>query len=711
MESEKAVGSPQSAIFAYGPRPSEQFQKKQPGTSIMREQQLLSLSSPAAFTRYGLALLVVVFISFLFPKQAPFPYTFTLGEPWNYEDLLAERDFDFQLAPVAAREEPKAADALATYVRDAAIVEQKKAAYEQAFAQELQDIGMLAAYPDVSRRRASYLAFGRGFIERVYAKGIIGVKESSAATEVRLLSDDGEEVVRLSDFYSPSEIALVVGDSLFNSGLQEAEFLIPLLDGLFSPNIFYQEVATPDSSAMPNFAPAVIPIYAGEKIIGRGEVVDEKRFQKLSTYKRFFGKSSPGIFFGYFLLTSILIGILLFYLFFNFKQVFQSIRQLIFMFFWLVVYSYLVYLLEATPSLSVYLIPFCIVPIVVKVFFNDQLALFVHIVVVLIASMLCSEGYEFTFLQIMAGIVVLLSNIEVRNWSRFFLSIFAILLAYGLGHLGLQLIQQGTLGGMDFSRLNLIALSVFLTMLAYPMIPLLERIFGFTSAITLVELSDMNRPLLKELSIKAPGTLQHSLQVGNLAEAAAGAIGADPLLVKVAALYHDIGKMKNPTFFIENQSSINPHDSKGDLESAQIIIDHVKEGEAMAQKAGLPQILIDFIKSHHGTTRTEYFYRNYRKKYPNQVLEEGSFRYPGPRPVSKEETILMLADSLEAACKSLQNPTGKSLNDRVESVVAGKIADGQLVNSALSFQELETCVREFKMLLRSIHHVRIEYPK
>ncbi|MCB0645001.1 MAG: HDIG domain-containing protein, partial [Phaeodactylibacter sp.] len=245
----------------------------------------------------------------------------------------------------------------------------------------------------------------------------------------------------------------------------------------------------------------------------------------------------------------------------------------------------------------------------------------------------------------------------------------------------------------------------------YPLIPLLERIFGFTSSISLVELSDMNRPLLRELALKAPGTLQHSLQVANLSEAAADRIGADPLLVKVAALYHDIGKTLNPEYFIENQSGNNPHGEISHLESAKMIIGHVTEGAKLAQKYRLPKVLIDFINSHHGTTRVEYFYRNYVKENPDKEFDETLFRYPGPKPQTKEETILMMADSLEAASKSLKNPTGQDIDNLVDRIVNGKVEHGQLDESAMTFEELQQCKEIFRSRLRSINHVRVEYPK
>jgi putative nucleotidyltransferase with HDIG domain len=310
----------------------------------------------------------------------------------------------------------------------------------------------------------------------------------------------------------------------------------------------------------------------------------------------------------------------------------------------------------------------------------------------------------------LAGIVAILTPFEVRNWSRFFQSMLLIFLAYAFGFLGLSLIDNGSYIGIEWSVYRWLFINVFLTLLAYPLVPLLERLFGFLSPFTLVELSDMNRPLLRELSIKAPGTLQHSLQVANLAEAAATKIKANTLLVKVAALYHDIGKITQSNYFIENKGSKNPHDNISPTESAKVIVDHVKNGVAMAKKNGLPQVLIDFIKTHHGTTRVEYFYRQHCNNTNNDIADDKDFKYPGPRPRSKEEAILMIADSLEAASKSLKEPTMEDIDQLVEKIIAGKIAHRQLENTGLSFRELQLCKSEWKKLLKSIYHVRIEYP-
>ena len=509
-----------------------------------------------------------------------------------------------------------------------------------------------------------------------------------------------------------------MGDSLPYAPLQEPEFIFPLIENAFQANLFYSEALT---ERVKNEQINSIPttqgrVKKGDLIIPKDGIVTQKIYQTLISYKDQYeievsqNKAHITVFAGYFLLTSLIIGVLLLYLKLEAWEVMEKFNKLLFILMWIMLYSYLVYLVESFEDLNAWLIPFCIVPIVIKSFYNDRIALFIHITIVLIASFLSSLGYEFTFLQILAGIVAVLTSKETK-WSSFFLSILYISLTFGLGYLGLALIKEGNIYTIDWSNYAYLFTSFILTLLAFPLIPLLERIFGFTSSIRLVELSDMNRPLLKKLSIEAPGTLQHSLQVANLAEAAASEIGANQLLVKVAALYHDIGKTIEPLNFIENQNSQNPHDKLTELKSAKIIISHVTEGVLLAKKYRLPSVLIDFIKTHHGTTKVEYFYRNFLKNHPDETISIKDFTYPGPKPKTKEQTILMLADSIEASCKSLKDPTMEELEDFVDKVIDYKIKNEQLSESALSFEELEKCRAVFKQLLKSILHIRVEYPE
>jgi putative nucleotidyltransferase with HDIG domain len=677
-----------------------------------------------SFFKYVFVVLVVIFISYLFPNNAKFKYEFENGQSWRYEDLNAPFEFAILKPEDQISQEIEALKSRFSpyYEMDLNTARDEKKSFRESFNQQVEAAQSEGLYNNVQNQPDRYLNYGYGIIDFIYDNGVIQLDEQHSEKEklfvINLRKGNTTQQRTLQSFLNNEKIETIITDSLFNSGLKEAEFLIPLLKDNFKPNVFYSDELTQKflDDQLASVSGAKGMVRKDELIVQKDGVITDDIYQKLLSYKAKYEyeissqKSHLGVLIGYILLTSLIVGVFILYLRFHAKQVFESFNQLVFMMMWLVVYSYLVFAVEINSNLSVYMIPFCIVPIVIKIFYNDRLALFTHIVVVLIASFLSSLGYEFTFLQILAGIVAVLANIQVRDWSRFFFSMLYIFLAYGIGYLGLSLIKEGSIQTVDWSIYTWIFLNVFLTLLAYPLIPLLERLFGFTSSITLVELSDMNRPLLKDLSLKAPGTLQHSLQVANLAEAAAGRIGADQLLVKVAALYHDIGKTLNPTYFIENQSGESPHSQLTNLESAKIILDHVVEGEKLAKKYRLPQVLIDFIMTHHGTTRVEYFYRNHIKENPGKEFDESLFRYPGPRPNTKEQTVLMIADSLEASSKSLKNPTEQDINDLVDKIIAQKITSGQLENSEMTFEELEICKEEFRKILNSIYHIRIEYP-
>ena len=455
----------------------------------------------------------------------------------------------------------------------------------------------------------------------------------------------------------------------------------------------------------------------GSTIISRGQevtpglkIIIDDYLKKTTPKSRIFSIGNLISFFGYFILTALIIIALIVFAGKYYPKLCSSISGISFLVIWPVLFGVLTFAVGRSASLSPYLIPFCIVPIVVFNFWGPRLAFMVHVVVVLTASFLSGLGYDFTFLQILAGMVTVLIIGETRYWNRFFKWILIIMGTYMLGYLGLAIINSGSLTSSEYPVFGWLAINSFLLLLAYPFVPIVEKVFGFVSSITLAELSDMNNPLLKELSLKAPGTLQHSLQVSNLSEAAAEEIGANSLLLKAAALYHDIGKVKQPAYYIENSQGSNPHDDLSNFESGKVIIDHVVEGMAMAKKARLPKIIQDFITTHHGTTRVEYFYNKQLETEPTREFDETLFRYPGPKPRTKEQTILMLADSIEAASKSLKNPTGQDIDVLVDKIVAYKIKEDQLSDSELSFAELESCTNKFKSMLRSIYHVRVEYP-
>jgi putative nucleotidyltransferase with HDIG domain len=683
-----------------------------------------ALEGVPKFFRYLLILGIVGFISLLFPNSVRFEYEFERGQSWRYETLTAP--FDFAINKPEAQLETELKRAMEDYHPYYQRLQQTDQTairdFQLNFDEQLSSLSDNEQFSDLRRRPNRYKQFGTSFLEKYYETGIIQLLDThqNAGDKplINLFNEADLSTVPAERFYQLEEVQSALNDTLSKSSLQDTDFLLPLLQQNIRPNIVYQDSISKAIKAeiAQGISPTQGMVRKGELIVTRGDNINDEIFQKLISLEKQYennmmaNRSRFLVFIGYFLLTSLIIGVFVLYLINFAPDIFNSTVKLIFIFMWLALYSYLVTAVENTELLNAYLIPFCIVPIVIKTFYQERLALFTHIIVVLIASFLSSQGYEFTFLQILAGIVVLLTDVDTRDWTRFFRSIFFLFLTYSVGYFSLSLIQEGRLSDIDFSNYSWLLINVVLTLLAYPLIPLLERFFGFTSSISLMELSDMNRPLLRKLALEAPGTLQHSLQVANLSEAAAQEIGADALLVKVAALYHDIGKTKNPEYFIENQAGQNPHNNISHLDSAKIIIDHIPAGVDIAKKARLPKILINFIKTHHGTTRTEYFYRNYLKEHPEEAIDEQLFCYPGPKPTSKEETILMLADSIEAACKSLKEPTEENLNELINKIINGKLEHGQLEESTMTFQEMIAAKRVFQKVMKSVHHVRIEYP-
>ncbi|MEM1360000.1 MAG: HDIG domain-containing metalloprotein, partial [Bacteroidota bacterium] len=606
-------------------------------------------------------------------------------------------------------DESVARDARATFLR------QFQVALDTARAR--QDNSDLLREPERHRR------YGLRVLDKIYSHGIIDARPEEEmdgmATVITTLRGSEQRERTLGQLYTPGDARQWLADSLFYTDLKSPEFLLDLLENKFDHNLFYSDSLTAKlrQQAIGAVSPYNDLLQENDLIVRQGEPITDDIYQQLISYREIYNANLStqatfwSIFGGYTVQVALVILLLFYYLRTFFPMVYGRAKNLFFILLWPVLYALLVRTVELSPGLNAYLVPFCIVPIVIRIFYSERLAFFVHVCVVLIASFLTPLGYHFTFLSIMAGVVVIIMDIDLRDMGRFFRSLLLLVAFYCVGYIGLELLRGGTWRTVDYATLGWIAGNAFLVLLAYPLIPLLERLFGFISPITLVELSDMNRPLLEKLARQAPGTWQHSLNVANMSEQAARAIGADALLVKTASLYHDIGKIQNPGFFIENQNGPNPHEKIGPKESAAIIVGHVTNGVKLAQQAGLPNVVIDFIRTHHGTTRAEFFYRTYLKDHPEREAEENLFRYPGPRPVTKEQAILMIADSVEAACKSLKSPTEQELYDFIDSIIHGKLTSGQLEDSRLDFRELEQCRVVFKSILKSVHHVRIAYPE
>ena len=359
---------------------------------------------------------------------------------------------------------------------------------------------------------------------------------------------------------------------------------------------------------------------------------------------------------------------------------------------------------------NVYILPFAIVPIVVRTFFDSRTALFTHLIIVLICSLMVPFPHEFLLLQTIAGMVVTFSLRNLSERSQLIRCAFFIFLSYAICYMSLTLFQEANLNKINWMMMLYFGINFILVMFTYVLVYMLEKTFGYVSDITLVELSNINNPILKKLSETCPGTFQHSLQVSILASEAAAKIGANAQLVRTGALYHDIGKMSNPVFFTENQSSVNPHNQLSFDQSAQIIISHVTEGVKIAEKALLPKAVISFIRTHHGRGKAKYFYNSFKNQYPDKPINDELFTYPGPNHFSKETAVLMMADSVEAASRSLKEHTEESISALVNKIIDGQIADGLLKSAPLTFKDVETIKSVFVDKLKTMFHTRISYP-
>jgi cyclic-di-AMP phosphodiesterase PgpH len=662
----------------------------------------------------------------LFPRYGKFRYSFEIGRPWKYETLIAPFDFGILKSKEDLdTERVNIQNTFLPYYRLDSVAEYNaKKAFADALAVRFQNQRELTI-PKIEHIKdsAKTLALGIGIINNIYDKGIINTTKEhyeNGLSEIYVFYEPAQaERKRVDNFYTLQSAFAEIQDEIADSKTKYAEVLLPMLQEALKYNITFDETTTDRllQNSLETISLNQGGVVEGEKIISEGEIVTQDNFQVLVSLKQAESTRTltqdkrTMITLGNFLLTIIVLSVFMISMRSFAHDVFISNQKLMFTLLLMLLMVGLVSTLVKTQLNILYAIPFCIVPIILRTFFGSRVAMYAHACLVLLCGFIVPLGIEYTFMQFMAGMIAIFTTIRAYYWSQFFISNAYILFTYLLAYVATSLIQNGSVHEIELGNVGMLGLNVLLTLMAYPLIPVFEKLFGFVSEITLLELSDINKPLLKQLSLKAPGTFNHSLSVANIAEAAANEIGANAMLVKVGALYHDIGKMDNPEYFIENQhADINPHDDLPYEESAQIIISHVKKGVEHAKKHKLPDILVDFIRTHHGTTRVEYFWQNYIKNYPDQENKEEHFRYPGPLPYSKETAILMMADSCEAASRSLKNPTNDDIEQLVERLINNKIDQTQFVNADITFKEISQVKKVIKKMLNSMYHVRIAYP-
>ena len=674
------------------------------------------------YKNHSLAYKLILFISttflivYLFPKSGKFKYNFEKGKPWQSENLYAPFDFAIKKSEEDIETEKTEIknNAILYFNVEPKIKERVLEDYKAEFKLELPD-------SLVKQDKEKLFNIGLDLINDLYVNGVLN-EDYDLPIDKKVVLLEGrteKQTVKFSQLIKQGDIKNTINNLLTKESLNQ--FVTPYVSLFFDiiePNLIYDKEFTEKAllSDLDKISFTRGSVERETLIISKGEVVEGDKYQILKSLEseyesQVWTKSNYNwILFAYTLLVSLALLMLLLFLRKYRIDIFENNTKVTFIFFNVFLMVFITTLVVNYNSQYIYVVPICILPLVLKAFFDARLGLFAHVITVLLLGSIVPNSYEYMFLQIIAGIVTILTVSELYKRANLFISVGQITLIYIIAYFAFFVIHEGSIETLKWETFGMFILCGLATLFVQPLIYAYEKLFGLVSDVSLLELSDTNTKLLKELSNKAPGTFHHSLNVANLAEASANEIGANAMLVRVGALYHDIGKMMNPTYFTENQSTgINPHDELSSKESANIIINHVINGIEIAKKYNLPDRVIDFIRTHHGTSVVYYFYM--KEKEIDSTIDRSLFTYPGPKPFSKETAILMMCDSVEAASKSLKEPTSSKIDVFVENIINKQMVDEQFLNANITFKEIQSIKKVLKHKLANIYHLRIEYPE
>ena len=656
-----------------------------------------------------------ILILYIFPLGGQFKYEFQKGRVWQYPDFYSPFDFSILKSEIEFNnDQEEVLSNLKSYLNaDQKIKDQIITKYSEEFPRFFNNV-------DNPQDIDSLYTYGQQLLEEIYYYGVLPPNfNHKGNSDILLIQGQSEIPISIGKLFKSETLFEFISDKLEDSELDKYEDIYKdLFFEIITPNVsinrnFYE---TSKQQALQNISRSRGFVASGEFIVAKGEVVNEDTFEKLNSLRNEFtlqkdDKNFVWIQVGYSILIILIFTLLLLFLFTYRYKIYEDNRKLTFIFFNILTVISAVTLTVNFNTDYVFAVPICILPLIIKAFFDARLGLFTHVLTVLLLGFIVPNSFEFVFLQITAGIITIQSVAQLYRRANLFISVGQIVLVYLIGYIAFTTIQEGSILKISFTPLALFVLNGLLMLFVQPLIYIYERVFRLVSDVSLLEMTDTNSILLKELSDKAPGTFHHSLQVANIAEAAANEIGANSLLVRVGALYHDIGKLTAPMYFSENQTTgFSPHERLSPKESANIIIDHVSEGIKIAKKHNLPNLVVDFIETHHGTSLVYFFYKKQEELYPDELNIE-DFRYKGPRPFSKETAILMMADAVEAASKSLKNPDIKQLQEFVDKIIDGKMSEQQFNSSDITFSEIETVKNVLFKKLINVYQLRVEYPE
>ena len=663
-------------------------------------------------TKTVLVCITVAIIVWFLPRNEGRMYRYDVGKPWMYGSVIAKFDFPIYKTDEAIKhEQDSLLKHFQPYYSLNPLIEKKQVErflhdYEQGIN------GLPKEYVGIVARQ----------MQEIYQMGIINTNEynnifKDSTSMIRFVSGKNAKSLKVSSFYS----TIAAYEHIFaNEKLAAQRAILSRcnLNNYIEANIVYDKEK---SDAEKNDLLSSIPlasgmVMSGQKIIDRGEIVNDYTCRVLNSFDKEMKRRSSTqdeimtTFIGQILFVLILVMMFTSYLTLFRKDYFEKPRSITMLYTMITLFPILVSMMMKHNFFSVYIIPFAMAAIFVRVFMDSRTAFITHVTMILISAAAVKYQYEFIIVQLASGLVAIYSLRELSKRSQIFITAILVTISSCIVYLALQLMQDNQVFNIDPSMYTYFIINGIFLLLSYPMMYLIEKMFGFISNVTLFELSNTNKGLLRNLSEIAPGTFQHSITVGNLAAEIANRIHANSLLVRTGALYHDIGKMTNPVFFTENQAGVNPHDQLSDLESAQIIISHVTEGLKLAEKFNLPGIIKDFISTHHGTGLTKYFYINYCNEHPDEQVDKEMFQYPGPNPFTREQAILMMADTVEAASRSLKEYTEESISTLTNKLIDSQVADGFFRECPITFRDIALAKSVLIERLKSIYHTRISYP-
>ena len=651
-------------------------------------------------------LVTALVIVLIFPNKSSFKYEFNKGQFWKHDNLISPIDFAVKKTEKEISQDRKEIE------KNKKLFFRKDTEFEQSFIKEF-----IEQNKDTFDEKS--IRFVSDNISRLYSIGILQNIGENTQNDIVLVEYNVAQEYEIDAFLTLKQATEELSSRIEKSNLPNKQNLIKIVTDQLRANLRLDEQMTSQvlESQVQEITNNKGLIYTGELIISRGEQITEEKFQILSSLKQEYEGQNVSktkqytITLGQFLLIVIALTAMMLFINHSNKEAFLNDRKILLILTMILFMNLIVASVMYINPKYIYTVPLCLTPIIIRTFFNTKTALYVFLVSIIIIGFAVPNSFEFVFYQLIAGMMAIVSIEHSDKRSNFLLTSLFIFVSYALIYIATSLIQNMELNQLEWQRFLMFALNAILILFSVPMVALLEKIFHLLSDFSLIGYTNTNTRILRELSSKAPGTFQHCIQVANIAEDLIHEIGGNAMLARAGALHHDIGKIMTPMFFVENQNTgFNPHDEITYEESAQVIISHVASGVALAKKYGLPDQIVDFIRTHHGTSKTKYFYNKQLTEFPNTPIDEQAFTYRGPRPFSRETAVVMMVDSVEAASRSLKNHSEEVISKLVDGIIDAQIADDQFSNSNITFRDVNKIKTILKKKLQSIYHVRIEYP-